>query len=197
MTGPGQLAAKIELIFPWDSQTGAKQKTTARLLWDASNLYVLYECEDSDITAQHTEHDDPTYLDDAVEIFINPMPSQKDVYYGLEMNARAVLYDYVMYKAQYLFKQFNLQGVKLATYIDGTMNARGDTDKGWNLEVAIPWANFEALSKPPAPGTVWAANINRWDGTEPNRRMSNWSNPMQPKPNPHAPERFGQLAFVE
>src|SRR5947209_8655448 len=102
-------ASRIELIFPWEAQTGAKQKTTARLLWDDRNLYVLYECEDADIVAFRTEHDDPTYLDDAVEIFINPMPSQTSVYYGLEMNARGVLYDYVMYQSKYLFKKFNLQ----------------------------------------------------------------------------------------
>src|SRR5690348_17157994 len=54
-------AGKIELIFPWDAQTGAKQKTVARLLWDDRNLYVSYECEDTDIVAFHTEHDDPTY----------------------------------------------------------------------------------------------------------------------------------------
>ena len=35
-------SGKIELIFPWDAQTGAKQKTVARLLWDDQNLYVLY-----------------------------------------------------------------------------------------------------------------------------------------------------------
>ncbi|HEY4084908.1 MAG TPA: carbohydrate-binding family 9-like protein, partial [Bryobacteraceae bacterium] len=91
-------ANKIELIFPWAAQTGAKQKTTARVLWDDNNLYVSYECEDADITVTHTQHDDPTYLDDAVEIFINPLPSQTSVYYGLEMNASAVLYDYVMYQ---------------------------------------------------------------------------------------------------
>ncbi len=194
-------AGKIELIFPWDAQTGAKQKTTARLLWDDNYLYVSYECEDEDIVAFHTERDDPTYLDDAVEIFLNPLPSQTGVYFGLEMNARATLYDYIMYKAlpsdsMHLFKQFDLQGVKLATSIDGTMNMRGDKDKGWSLEVAIPWSNFEGLSKRPEPGDVWAANINRWDGVEPNRRMSNWSDPVQPRPNPHVPARFGQLLFV-
>ncbi len=192
-----EAAGKIELIFPWESQTGAKQKTIARLLWDDNNLYVAYECEDADIVALHTEHDDPTYLDDAVEIFINPMPSQTSIYYGLEMNVRAVLYDYVMYQpGGHLFKQFDLRGVQLATFIDGTLNMRGDKDKGWSLEVAIPWANFEGLAERPTPGTVWTANINRWDGVEPNRRMSNWSDPLQPAPNPHVPERFGQLIFV-
>jgi len=190
-------AATLELIFPWEAQTGAKQKTTARLLWDDENLYVSYVCEDADITAHFTEHDDPTYRDDAVEIFINPMPSQTGIYYGLEMNALAVLYDYVMYDSRNLFKQFDLRGVKLATNVEGTMNVSGDKDKGWSLEVSIPWTNFDGLGKKPIAGTVWAANINRWDGTEPNRRMSNWSDPVQPRANPHVPARFGQLRFVQ
>ena len=40
-------------------------------------------------------------------------------------------------------------------------------------------------------------NINRWDGTEPNRRLSVWSNSAQPKPNPHNPDRFGEIVFVD
>ena len=98
-----------------------KQKTTARLLWDDDYLYVSYDCEDTDIVTAHTQHDDPTYLDDAVEIFINPMPSQTSIYYGLEMNARAVLYDYVMFQpGGHLFKQFDLRGVQMATSLAGT-----------------------------------------------------------------------------
>ena len=51
------------------------------------------------------------------------------------------------------------------------------------------------------PGTVflyrWIANLNRWDGTEPNRRLSQWSDSGLLKPNPHHPDRFGQLLFSE
>jgi hypothetical protein len=190
-------AAPIEFVFPWDFQTGAKQKTIARLLWDDNYLYVGYDCEDTDIVALRTERDDPTYLDDAVEIFINPKPPQTTVYFGMEMNARAVLYDYVTVPAQGLFKRFDMQGVLLATHIRGTLNVRGDEDQGWSLEVAIPWDNFEGLGKRPAPGTVWRANLNRWDGVEPNRRLSMWSNSLDPRPNPHVPARFGELVFVD
>jgi hypothetical protein len=193
-----QAAEPMVLIFPWESQTGAKQKTTVRVLWDDQNLYIGYDCEDTDITAQFTARDDPTYRDDAVEAFINPRPSQTDFYFGLEMNARAVLYDYVSIKsAQYVLKRFNLEGVQLATFIDGTLNARGDRDKGWSLEVAIPWANFEELSRRPEPGTVWTATFNRWDGVEPDRRLSMWVDPQDPRPSPHHPERFGDLVFVK
>jgi hypothetical protein len=190
-------APPVELIFPWDAQTGAKQKTTARLLWDDDFLYVTYECADTDIVAQFTERDDPTYRDDTVEIFINPKPTQTGIYYGLEMNARAVLYDYLMYDSRYALKRFNMQGVKLASFIRGTLNARGDEDTGWSLEVAIPWANFEEMAKRPDPGTAWAFNMARWDGVEPNRRMSMWADPLQPRANPHVPARFGQLVFVK
>ena len=113
------------------------------------------------------------------------------------MNARAVLYDYLMHDARFAFKRFNLQGVQLASFIRGTLNVRGDEDKGWSLEVAIPWVNFEELSKRPNPGDVWTANLNRWDGVEPNRRLSMWSESLAPRPSPHVPARFGQLVFVQ
>lgn len=190
-------ASTMEFVFPWNTQTGPRQKTTARLLWDDDYLYVAYECDDTDIVAVHTERDDPTYLDDAVEIFINPKPSQTSIYFGLEMNVRAVLYDYVMFESRYAFKRFNMQGLKLATNIRGTLNMRRDEDHGWSLELAIPWVNFEELAKRPVSGDVWTANLNRWDGVEPNRRLSMWSDPLQPQPHPHVPARFGQLVFVQ
>jgi hypothetical protein len=193
-------APVIEFVFPWEAQTGAKQKTKARLLWDDKNLYVGYEAEDIDIVAHHTERDDPTYMDDCVEIFINPNPKQQDFYYGLEMNARAVMYDYFYAFPKFLMKRFQLDNWQLASFIRGTLNARGDNDEGWGLEVAIPWENFVELTgktKHPDTGAVWTANLNRWDGVEPNRRLSQWSDSGLKAPNPHNPARFGELVFVK
>jgi hypothetical protein len=195
-------AATAELTFPWELQTGAKQKTVVRLLWDDDNLYVAYDCEDADITARFTERDDPTFLDDAVEIFINPRPAQQTTaYIGLEMNARGVLFDYVTVAitptSRLFLKRFNLAGVKVATALNGTLNERTDKDRGWSLEVSIPWVNFEGFSQRPAIGAVWSFNLNRWDGVAPDRRMSIWSDSVQERPNPHVPERFGEMRFVQ
>jgi hypothetical protein len=78
------------------------------------------------------------------------------------------------------------------------LNVRTDTDSGWSLEAMIPWPNFEELSRrPPVAGTVWKANFNRWDGVEPNRRMSIWSDPQNNESWPHVPSRFGEIVFVE
>ena len=117
-------APSVTLQFLWDNQTGAKQMTRARLLWDAQALYVGFDADDSDITAQYQQRDDPTYRDDAVEIFINPNPQQEVVYYGFEMNARGVLYDYLNYNSRTLFKRFDATGVKIATSLRGSQIGR-------------------------------------------------------------------------
>ena len=191
-------AVAVEFQFPWDFQTGAKQKTVARLLWDDQNLYVGYDAEDTDVVAHYDKRDDPTYKDDAVELFIFP-GKNRNLYYGLEMNARGTLYDYFYFFPQLLMKRFDMSGVQLATNIRGTLNMTSDKDQGWSLEVAIPWKNFEELGNglAPKPGDVWHANLNRWDGTEPNRRLSQWSDSGMVKANPHWPERFGELLFVK
>jgi hypothetical protein len=188
----------LTLQFLWEAQTGAKQKTLARVLWDANAIYVGYDADDADITAQFLNRDDPTYRDDAVEFFINPNPAQEVVYYGFEWNARGVMYDYLNYNSRALFKRYDATGVQVVTSLRGTLDDRTDTDEGWSLEAAIPWANFEELSRrPPVVGTVWKANFNRWDGVEPSRRMSIWSDPQQANAWPHVPSRFGELVFVD
>jgi hypothetical protein len=182
-------APAVRFVFPWEQQTGAKQATTARLLWDERALYVAYDCDDSEITVRHTRRDDPTYEDDAVEIFLNPDPAQ-DFYYGFEMNARGVLYDYFFAFPRVLIKRVDLPGTRLAA---------APRPGGWALEVAIPWDELGELAKktPPAPGTTWTANLNRWDGTVPRRRLSQWSDSGKAEPDPHAPARFGQLVFSD
>jgi hypothetical protein len=113
------------------------------------------------------------------------------------MNARGTLYDYLNVFGQVLVKAFDLKGAQLATHLDGTLNLTSDRDRGWTLELAIPLKNFSDFNggKKIEPGVTWAANLNRWDGTEPNRRLSVWSDSAMVRPNPHNPRRFGKLVF--
>ncbi len=187
----------VSLQFLWEEQTGPKQETLVRLLWDDEYLYVAYEAEDKDLTATFLNRDDPVYRDDALEIFVNPRPSQVGLYYGLEINARGVMYDYLLHDSVSFFKRFDMTDLKIGTHLRGTLNERDDVDEGWGLEVAIPWANFEVLSRRPQVGAVWTANLNRWDGAGQERRMSIWSDPLVTRAHPHYPSRFGELHFVE
>ena len=44
---------------------------------------------------------------------------------------------------------------------------------------------------------MYTANLNRWDGVEPDRRLSVWADSELDWPHPHAPARFGDLVFVD
>ncbi len=83
------------------------------------------------------------------------------------------------------------------THLRGTLNQSEDKDQGWSLELAIPWQSLSklAVQLPPADGARWRVQINRWDGTEPHRRLSMWGPSGLKRPNPHNPERFGKLIF--
>ena len=60
--------------------------------------------------------------------------------------------------------------IKLFTkvHIDGTINNPNDRDKGWSIEIAIPWkafiSNFRS-NNPPKDGDQWKVNFSRvhWD----------------------------------
>lgn len=191
-----QASPAVEFIFPWAQQTGAKQKTHARLLWDDANLYVAYEVEDTDIVAQFTERDAWVYRDDTVEIFLNVRPAQLAGYYAIELNVRGALMDYFCADAQFYIRKFQMEGVRQGIQIDGTLNQSEDRDRGWSVELAIPWDNFSDMARAPQAGTVFTANLNRWDGVEPNRRLSVWADSKLERPHPHAPAQFGDLVFV-
>ncbi len=188
-------APSVTFIFPWPGQLGIEQRTQAKLLWDEKNLYVGYTCEDIDITAQYTQHDDPTYRDDCVEIFINCNPGKSNCYYGLEMNARGVLYEYFKVPRVCLIKRVDFEGVLIKTRIEGTLNKQDDKDKFWTLELAIPFSNFSELTKtlPPNPGSSWRINLNRWDGKG-KRCLSLWS-ASDAWLDPHKPDCFGIITF--
>lgn len=50
--------------------------------------------------------------------------------------------------------------------IDGTLNDNSDIDKGWSLEIAIPWSSLTLLangrSLPPTHGDVWNMFLGRF-----------------------------------
>ena len=88
--------------------------------------------------------------------------------------------------------------VAIATSVDGTLNDDSDADRGWTLEVAIPFENFRKVAQntPPKPGDVWHMNLNRLGGRT-NLQHSQWSPGKTERPNFHAPQYFGRVVFEE
>ncbi len=196
-----QAAAPIELIVPWLHDAAEPvQETEVRMLWSATDLFIVYKCADPYIGAEIRDHDGATYLEDTVEIFATPNPDHVFNYYGYEMNVLETLLDYVTFwrDGQRLTggAGWQSEGVRIATTIDGTLNDHSDRDTGWVLEIAIPFDNFRHLGGriPPQDGDRWRLNLNRCAGRTAGQ-YAMWSDSGTPKPQFHVPERFGIAVF--
>ena len=71
-------------VFPW-YESGKKEQTLAKMLWDDENLYVAFVCEDAHIWAEHTLRDSSVWKDDTVEVFTAPNPEYPKTYFNIEM----------------------------------------------------------------------------------------------------------------
>ena len=183
--------------FPW-WQSGRKEQTVAKMLWDDKNLYVAYHCQDTHIWAEQTEHDSPVYQDDCVELFTAPNPRQPVNYFNIEMNVLRTSLDrhHPRGPGKAEVEEWTASGVRIATHVDGTLNDDSDTDRGWILEVAIPFANFKDVTgrSHPRHGDTWHLNLNRLGGKT-NPQHSQWSPGTTARPAFHAPDTFGRVIY--
>ncbi|NKB69146.1 MAG: hypothetical protein GKR89_18920 [Candidatus Latescibacteria bacterium] len=188
-------AAEIidQFTFPWWSE-GAKDRTEARLLWDQTALYVAFTAYDPHISATLTQRDSPVSRDDCVEVFIAPDSSRVTTYFNFEFNALGTILDRSPRDKR--SKKWNGEGVKIALDIQGTLNNETDRDSLWVAEIALPFAVFApyAPNLPPADGDTWRLNLYRTGG-QVNLQYITWSDTRVPKPQFHAPERFGVVHF--
>ncbi len=194
-----EAASVGEFKFPW-WQAGRKEQTVAKLLWNDEYLYVSFRCEDAHIWGEQTKRDGPVSRDDCVEVFTAPDPSQPLNYFNIEMNVRRAILDrhHPSGPGKPEVPNWNAQGIKIATSVEGTLNDDSDSDRSWILEAAIPFANFKAAARhtPPEPGDVWHMNLNRLGGKT-NPQHSQWSPGTSKRPSFHVPQDFGRVIFAE
>lgn len=183
--------------FAWWKK-GKKEQTRAKLLWDDKFLYVSFRCEDAHVWGEHTRRDDSVWKDDCVEVFTAPDPKRPENYFNIEMNVRGAFLDqhHPNGPGVRLKREWNARGVKIAVAVDGTLNDDSDTDRGWVLEAALPFANFAKVARhtPPRDGDLWHLNLNRLGGRT-NPQYSQWSPSRTRTPQFHAPRDFGRVTF--
>lgn len=183
-----------------------KQNSKFRMLWDDTNIYLFYECEDTSLTARETNFDGRTYLDDCAEFFVVPVPDSVYMHFGFEINITEVRYDYIVLWRYYNNRTFFLSGYnpeyKVKAIYNGTLNNDKDKDTGWSMEFAIPMSVFSNISMVtrPRPGARWAFQAVRQDRNYVDDRFRSTST-LFPIYNirldVHQPARFGLLEFTD
>lgn len=160
-----QAAATVHLRR-FDGRAEPRQSTEAFLCWDDRALYVAFRCADRDIHTSYTRRDQPLYLQEAVELFLDPDGNKKD-YMEIEASPAGVLFDATFSgRRQGMDLGFD-PPIRVAARVDGTLNRRGDRDRAWTVELAIPYAGMVGRARlPPRAGDCWRLNLFRLDKTE-------------------------------
>jgi len=183
-----------------------KQNSKFRMLWDDTNIYLFYECEDTSLTARETKFDGRTYMDDCAEFFVVPAPDSVYMHFGFEINITEVRYDYIVLWKYYNNRTFFISGYnpeyQVKAIYNGTLNNDKDRDKGWTMEFAIPmsaFSNFNGVARAKA-GVRWAFQAVRQDRNAVDDRFRSTST-LYPiynfKLDVHQPARFGLMEFTE
>lgn len=189
--------------------------TRAKMIWDDKGLYIAAELLDSHVWAYLKNYDDIVFYDNDFEVFIDP-DNDTHRYYEFEVNALNTMFDLFMPKpyrnGSGAMISYNAPGMKWAVDVQGTINDPSDVDKGWTVEMFIPfWAlTIGNSAKVPADGDFWRINFSRvqWkteikdgryvklkgdDGK--NLPEYNWVWSSQGLINMHYPERWAYLFF--
>ncbi|MRX07587.1 hypothetical protein GJ697_07065 [Pseudoduganella sp. FT25W] len=185
-----------------DSKPRPKYRTRVKMLWDDQYLYIAAELEEPDVKATLTQHDSVIFKDNDFEVFIRPLPDT-DSYYEFEINALNTGWDLFLPKPYNQDGQpdnsWDIQGLKSAIAVQGTLNKSTDKDRGWTVEIAYPLSAFASRQAVPKPrdGTTWRINFSRveWTSGQPNE--DNWVWSPQGVIDMHVPERWGFLHFLE
>jgi hypothetical protein len=181
-----------------DSLGKPQVSTYARVLWDSLNLYIAFECADSDIIGRMTRRDDKLWEEEVIEVFFAPYSPEKFGYTEIEISpANTVLDLYVREVRGFMpvalpYNTYTLN-IRSATQIRGTINNSADKDTSWTVEMALPLADIQPVNLPPiADGDKWRMNFYRIDRF-PTKELSAWSPTMVNRF--HVPSRFGEIVF--
>jgi hypothetical protein len=103
------------------------------------------------------------------------------------------------------FLDWDFPGLRTAVHVDGAVNSRAKTDRGWTAELAFPWRGMELLADgralPPRDGDVWRIDCSRFEKIgahgETLDPCAGWTWNRHGHYDSHIPEVFPYVTFSE
>ncbi len=192
-----------------DVRTGEPNKEfpvngVVKVLWNDSGMYVGFTVTETDVVGGFKKGDvDPhLWTKDAVEIMVDPDGDgdNKD-YYEIQLNPQNLIFDSefdaynepkVEPNGPFGHQEWSAN-VKSGVTVDGTVDKSSDADKGYTVEVMIPWKSFGKAAKlPPELNSSWRMNFYAMK----NNNGVAWS-PILGQGNFHKAPRFGRIVWTK
>ena len=203
--------------------------TRVAVLWDDECLYIGFWIEEPFVEATLTERDSLIYNDNDVEVFIagrdayyefeiNALGTIYEVLFvwndalaafpGLQMDTPGARpwngVDFADHPrgGRVGFWEWDFPGLHSAVAVDGTLNDNSDRDRGWTVELALPWQGMQLLADgralPPNDGDTWRMSFSRFNQyreAPPAQDSSGWTMSPHGVWDSHIPELFPHIHF--
>mmetsp|Transcript_2184 Transcript_2184/g.3758 ORF Transcript_2184/g.3758 Transcript_2184/m.3758 type:complete len:267 (+) Transcript_2184:1156-1956(+) len=219
----------VDILGAHDGIQPPRFRTRVKMAWDQSYFYVGAELEEPHVWGTITEKNATIFHDNDFEVFLDPDSDGRN-YYEFEVNALGTIWELNLPKPYGEGGQpilgCNMEGLRYAIRVSGTLNDPSDTDNGWLLTLAFPWRELKQYhcqgKSPPSVGDIWKVNFSRvqWKhevrdgkyiripplGTQLGASLDpegqehpedNWVWSPQGVVNMHLPDRWGEVEFVE
>jgi alpha-galactosidase len=185
-------ARSIKTEHYWSGEKAPKgRRFKTKMLWSDKALYVRFEAnQDEPLVVS----DEPNLKSktrglwerDVCEIFLAPNRDDFRRYFEFEVAPTGEWIDLgIFQKPDERITDWDYEsGMKTAAKIE---------KDGVYMAFKVEWSAF---GQTPKSGDVWAGNILRAVGKDPDRGYLAWSPTWTEKPNFHVPEKFGEFEFV-
>jgi hypothetical protein len=211
-------AALTDNFIDIEGQKTPTYDTQVKMLWDDNYLYVYAKLNEPHVWGNITKRDAIIYHNNDFEVFIDP--SGTGFRYGeIELNALNTVWDLYLNRpyrvgANPIF-EWNLNDLKSAVHIDGTLNDPSDIDSFWAVEMAIPLKPYFRMVHGSKDNLLkneqWRINFSRvqWDHEivdgqyyrkkEDGKLLEehNWVWSYMKTIDMHQPEKWGYIQFSE
>jgi len=145
-------AALLQGMMEIREQEFAAHQPHIFLTYDREDLYIAVKSPlhgKSELLANAVKHDGDVWLDDCVEVFLDPTPETED-FYQFAVNSRGVVVDmgYHVKPGERATRNWDLAGLRTVARVE---------DDDWILEMAFPFSGFGV--PPPKPDAAWLFNL--------------------------------------
>ncbi|HPN37049.1 MAG TPA: carbohydrate-binding family 9-like protein [Melioribacteraceae bacterium] len=172
-----------------------------KLRYDKNNIYVLFMVKEKNVIAVSKNHFDPVFEDSCVEFFFSPDIYDPEAYFNLEVNCSGkVLFGYRKNKSQKSIR-ISIEDINSlevnSTFKNKTINEEIKEEIDWFVSYKIPFSLIEKYSNKPMGNLKnnWRVNFYKCADKSSNPHWLTWNKVINPVPNFHLPEHFGELVF--